>query len=458
MGPAEPFGSIAGWDVPNREALWADLDGPRSSPFGNGAACCAVALFGAMLVQEPASAQSGDWSREVFAERLHEFGTVARGSTLRHSFPVTNRTDREVRITGWKPKCGCTEVAVGAKVIPPGAQTTIEAVLDTTKYRDYKASGVTVYTDQPSALAIDLDLTCFIQDEVVFNPGMVDFGEVKRGTNLQVVVAIRYQGGQNGWRIVDSTHANQALSATIQEESRSATGAVQYRLTATLDLSALKNGNYRDQIELETNDPQRPKIPLSVAARVSSDVSLSPSVLNLGTLRAGEAVERTILVRGTSPFKVEGASAVEGSIAMVGDPGAEAKQVQQVKVRIEAPSHSGAYHAILEIRTDRPDEPPARLTAFATGRRLSVCSERLRPVKWGLAPGVFGRCQSPFHRAPCGPRTGTGSESARCLSPFSSRTGHFGTHHGRDSRCPPRSPPAPRRPPPRPPSAWRSPT
>ena len=345
------------------------MGGSRTTPvipFRRRAAVLAAAFVGALLVQGRAPAQSGDWSREVFADRLHEFGTVARGSVLRHAFPVTNRTDREVRITGWKPKCGCTEVLVGAKVIPPGAQTTIEAVLNTTNYRDYKASGVTVYTDQPSALSIDLDLTCFIQDAVVFNPGVVDFGEVKRGSNPQVAVAIRYQGGQNGWKIVDSTHANQALSASIQEESRSASGAAQYRLTATLDLSALKNGNYRDEITLTTNDPQRPKIPLSVAAKVSSDVSLSPAVLNLGTLRAGQAVERTVLVRGTSPFKVDGADAVEGSIAMVGEPDAESKQVQQLKVRIEAPSRPGAYHAILEIRTDRPDEPPARLTAFAT--------------------------------------------------------------------------------------------
>ena len=82
---------------------------------------------------------SPNGSHRVFPERTHDFGIVARGSQVRYSFPVINRTEMEVRIVDWKTKCGCTNVRVGSKVIPPGTQTTIEATIDTTRFQGHKA-------------------------------------------------------------------------------------------------------------------------------------------------------------------------------------------------------------------------------------------------------------------------------------------------------------------------------
>ena len=73
-----------------------------------------------------ARAQNYDWLDSALPERAFDFGVVARGSQIRHAFPIVNRTDGEIRILEWRTKCGCTDVKVGAKVIPPGTQTTIE--------------------------------------------------------------------------------------------------------------------------------------------------------------------------------------------------------------------------------------------------------------------------------------------------------------------------------------------
>src|SRR4051812_48571022 len=87
----------------------------------------------AVLAIRPAVAES--WVETIFPERAYDFGTVARGSKIRHAFRLVNRTGQDVRIADWRTKCGCTEVRVGARVIPPGTQTVIEAVLDTTKFQ-----------------------------------------------------------------------------------------------------------------------------------------------------------------------------------------------------------------------------------------------------------------------------------------------------------------------------------
>src|SRR5271165_4502985 len=105
-----------------------------------------------------ARAQDADWIASVFPQRAHDFGNVARGSQVRYAFPVVNRTNSEVHIASWTPRCGCTNVKVGARVIPPGTQTTIEVTLDTTRFQGHKDSGLTLVIDRPAVVSVDQNM------------------------------------------------------------------------------------------------------------------------------------------------------------------------------------------------------------------------------------------------------------------------------------------------------------
>src|SRR3954447_14180870 len=140
----------------------------------------------AALAIPPAGAQ--DWIATAFPERSFDFGTVARGSKVLHTFKLLNRTNQDIHIADWRTKCGCTEVRVGAREIPPGTQTVIEAIVDTTKFQGYKASGLTLVLQKPSFLEIDLDLTCFIRGDVMLSPGAIDFGLVSRTSKPAVTL------------------------------------------------------------------------------------------------------------------------------------------------------------------------------------------------------------------------------------------------------------------------------
>ena len=118
------------------------------------------------LVALPA-AHAQTWVDSVVPERSFDAGNVARGSKVRHVFRLVNRLNQEVRISNWETKCGCTEVRVGSKVIPPGTQTTVEAIIDTTKFLGYKPSGLTLVFEQPAYAEVDLNFTCFIRGDVL---------------------------------------------------------------------------------------------------------------------------------------------------------------------------------------------------------------------------------------------------------------------------------------------------
>jgi hypothetical protein len=324
----------------------------------------AVVILGILV--DPASTKptrAADWTDAVFPDRSHDFGTVARGSKVRHSFRLVNSTNQEIHIASWQTKCGCTDVRVGARDIPPGTQTTIEAVIDTTKFTGYKASGLVLTIDRPQPASVDLSLTCFIRGDLTLSPGMVDFGIVNRTSKPKVDLSLAYVGGQANWAVTEMKTISDHLVAELRENGRSPGGQVNYVLTATLKPSA-PVGTFKDEITLKTNDPSSPTIPVSVTAMVQSNVT-TPTVINLGRIKPGETVERTVIVRSSRPFKVLTARGSKAELTATTPPN-DARPTHTVKLIFRAPAQTGPYNAALEVETDIQDEPPAKLMTFAT--------------------------------------------------------------------------------------------
>ena len=312
------------------------------------------------------TAPAQSWVDSVLPERSFDMGTVARGSKVRHTFVLANRLDQPVRILDWKTKCGCTEVKVGAREIPPGTQTTIEAVIDTTKFVGHKPSGLKLILDKPSYVEVDLNLSCFIRGDLTLTPGNADLGVIARapGVKPSVTMRLKYVGGHANWGITKIQTKNPKLVAKAEEQGRTQTGQVDYILTATLDPTDI-SGYFKDEITLFTNDPSSPTIPVSVAANVQAAVTISPSPLILGPLKPGQVVKKTLLVRSAQAFKVKGVTPSKDDFTTASDPAEDAKPLHTVNVTFTAPATSGPYHSVIEIATDLKDEPPAKITAFA---------------------------------------------------------------------------------------------
>ena len=327
-----------------------------------------VFLIGAVLsCLSPSIAAAQSWVDSVLPERSFDFGTVARASKVRHTFRLVNRLDQEIRIATWKTKCGCTEVRVGAQVIPPGTQTTIEAVIDTTKFVGYKPSGLTLVFESPTPLEVDLNISCFIRGDITLSPGGVDFGIVPRssaGGKPTMTLALTYAGGLPNWGITRIQTQSANVTVRSQELGRSGNGQVQYNLTATLDPSSL-HGFVKDEITLFTNDPAGQTIPISVAANVQSAMTVSPSPLILGQVKAGQVVTRTLLVRSSQPFKLSGVKPSRDELSAANGDGSS-KLAHTVVLSFKAPAQPGPFNAVVEVASDINNEPPVKLNAFAT--------------------------------------------------------------------------------------------
>ncbi len=324
-----------------------------------------MGLLGMVISSPVVRAQGLDWVASALPERAYDFGTVARGSQIHHSFPLINRSDQEIRIADWRTKCGCTNVQVGWKVIPPGTQTTIEATIDTTKFLGYKPSGLTLIFDRPAFVEVDLNLTCFIRGDIVMTPGQMDFGIVRRSDKMPPAsLTLTYAGGRSDWEVTKMKTQSSKVKAELRELSRTADGQINYTLTATLQ-PGVSNGYFKDEITLLTNDQSSPSIPISVVANIQSAVAVTPSIINFGGLRPGQSVSKTIVVRSKEPFSITRLSPSQEDLQPAEDERGP-RAAHQLKLTFKAPEQTGPYHATLTIETDIKDEPPALLKTFAT--------------------------------------------------------------------------------------------
>lgn len=323
-----------------------------------------IGILVTLTASGAAHAQGLDWVNTALPERAYDFGTVARGSQIRKAFPLVNRTDQEIRIVDWRTKCGCTNVRVGAKVIPPGTQTTIEATIDTTRFSGYKPSGLTIIFDRPSYVEVDLNLSCFIRSDIVTNPGQLDFGIVRRAERMAPTsLTLTYAGGRSDWEITRMKTQTSKIKAELRELNRTADGQINFELTANLQ-PGVPNGYFKDEITLITNDQTSPSIPISVVANLQSAVAVTPSIVNFGAVKPGQSVSKTVLVRSAQPFSIAKLDASQPDVqAEPAEKGA--RPVHQLKLTFKAPEQAGPQHATVSIETDIKDEPAAVLKTFA---------------------------------------------------------------------------------------------
>ena len=218
--------------------------------------------------------------------------------------------------------------------------------------------------DRPVFQEIDFRLSCVIRGDLTLTPGEVNFGVVNRAGGKVEALNLQYVGAQPDWGVTRMQTLSPHVTARLTEQPRSVGSPVGYALSVSLNPSA-PVGILKDEITLFTNDPTSPTIPVSVSAIVQSNVTVTPSVISLGQVRAGETLERTILVRSNGPFTLTGTKSNRPEMTLAA-PNDKPAPLHQVKATFKAPTQPGPFHAVIELETDVKGEPPAKVNAFAT--------------------------------------------------------------------------------------------
>ena len=288
---------------------------------------------------------------KMFGELSHDFGIEPRGSQLLHRFVWRNTTDKAMELVEYQRSCGCTSVTITPKVVEPGELGNIEMLMDTKPFAGEKTVNLSLVFGPGKLVSAQFQVKAFSRGDIVYNPGHFGFGVINAGATPTAVVDIEYAGSLD-FKILGVAEQPAGLDVKITESYRR-TGGVGYQISTTLT-SELASGDYKQTVQLRTNDPSNPILPVLVDATVRSAVTVVPDKLFFGTVKAGGTMNRRVTVRSPTPFKV---LAIEGQ-----GPGLSAvvpqttNAVQSILVQWR-PVDTGEMRAELRIRTDNEKFP-----------------------------------------------------------------------------------------------------
>ena len=195
-----------------------------------------------------------------------------------------------------------------------------------------------------------------------FDSGSVQIGAVAQGATVDREVEVAY-AGRPDWQVLEVVSGNPHLSATVKEVAR-AGGQVRYRLCVHLDGGA-PAGYLQEHLVLRTNDRNRTEVPVLVEARVEPPIVISPASLFMGAVEPGQSVTKTIVLRGSAPFRVLSIGCNGGSFRFDMPAGeSEAKMIHVIPVTFTGSQTGGRWEQTIHVETDL-GSPVPDLPAYA---------------------------------------------------------------------------------------------
>ncbi len=311
-------------------------------------------LVGIVIAGSPVWATQ--WAQKMFDETEHNFGTVARAATAEHEFTLTNCYRDDVRITGVRSSCGCTSVRVkdNKRVLKSWESTAVVAHINSDRFLGSKGATIAVTFDRPYPAEAQLRVRAFIRDDVVLKPGSVQLGTVRQGSAAEQAVDVLCSS-QGGVRPIDVESDNPHLSVRMVA-SQGAWGQSSYRLIVRLDEQA-PLGYLREHVSLVLGDGRRTRVPVPVEARVVAGVTVIPDRLSIGLVEPGEEVRKTVVVRGSTPFRIRGVRSENNAFRLAAAGQSEAKSTHVLPVTFIAADRPGKVTDTIHIETDQGNRP-----------------------------------------------------------------------------------------------------
>ena len=311
---------------------------------------------------------SNSWALRMFTEAGTEmtrnFGDLALHSEAEQRFKFRNIYKEDVVILSAQSSCSCTNVTVPKKVIKSGEVGEIVARVDTSGkvHVGKRKATVTVHFSQPYPAEVQMQVMSHIRADVVFDPGVVEFGSVGQGVPVTKTVYLQYNGQLTNWRLVDMKKNSPAIRAEAKVVSQNGNRKT-YKVDVQL-LPTAEPGYISDLLRFTSNEAGSSGIFVPVHGQVISALSVKPTYLQFGVIHPSESATRNMVVRGSTPFQIVSVQS--------DDPRMEFKTAKQestvhvipVTLTASADETPGEFRRSIRVKTTISELPALDIAVF----------------------------------------------------------------------------------------------
>jgi hypothetical protein len=322
-----------------------------------------------------------DWATKMFDHTSHDFGTVARGAKVEHTFTVENIYEEDMVISDVRVSCGCTVPRISKRLLKTWEKAQIVAQLDTRGFFGRKDATLTVVFGGEFPAEVQLHVHAYIRSDIVVQPGSVQFGSVAEGTGAVEKVTISY-AGRPDWEIRKVETDNPHLEAEAVKAAQSPLGHATYELVVKLKSDA-PAGYIRDYLILVTNDrrTQYSRVPLAVEGVVVPAVTVRPWPLLLGVVSTGQNVTGQLVVQGRKPFRIVKVECSDARLTCALPQGEEEKPLYLLPVTFKAGDETGNLSATIRIQTSLSSGKPLEVPVNVRVTRPAPASRQSPTIK-----------------------------------------------------------------------------
>jgi len=297
-----------------------------------------------------ALAQTGAWADKLFGGTTsHDFGVVPRGAQLKFSFKMTNIYKVPLTITDIRSTCGCMTTKPSVKTLRPQESATLDINMDAARFNGQKTVKIFVTVGPEYVSTATLTASANARQDVVFNPGEIDFGSVAAGKTNTKQIDVEYAGNHD-WRVVEIVKNGAAPFDLKVEELPVKFRGRGYRLVATLKADAAA-GPFKQEVILKTNDQETPVLSFFVQGNIQGGgLAVTPKAVNLGDVKVGATETKKIVVRSGQDFQIASIGGLGNGLTATIPNRTAATQIVELRY---APTQAGPLRQELVIRTEQ---------------------------------------------------------------------------------------------------------
>ncbi len=183
---------------------------------------------------------------------VHHFGTITRGSVVKHTFELKNVSKKTIHIDRVESSCGCTAVLLSNKTLRPGQVAKITAKFNSEGFTGYQEKNIYVYERKNPVpiYTLKLQANVFVEFEVV--PLYMVFDNAIVGVDKQSIVQIINRSNKKV-KILKVENPNDNLQLQIDKYELNPDEFMTIRGTFTPRVSGLIRGSFT----IHTNADQK---------------------------------------------------------------------------------------------------------------------------------------------------------------------------------------------------------
>ncbi|HMS15986.1 MAG TPA: DUF1573 domain-containing protein [Planctomycetota bacterium] len=290
----------------------------------------------------------------VVPEEVWDLGRVPQNQEYKHKFRVQNAGTSALEIKQVIPSCQCAAAMPERNRLESGEETTIEVTLKTLTFSGVVHKTVTVQSNDPARPQYQLQVRAEVMPPLFVTPPTLEMGtfskaEASRKVSFRVVVS---PGASVNLKGVSST----SPLLTVEPEgswtdnadgSRSMAYIAQFKSGAPVGL-------LRESVWIDTDLPTKPRVDIVAVGSVEGEVTVSPATLNLGRVKAGDAITTSFVVSksGESDLRIESVMANPAGVFEAAFKELEKGRKYEVTLKIGADAKRGFQKGTVSIKTN----------------------------------------------------------------------------------------------------------